>query len=409
MAEKIVMLALSPTMETGTIVKWIKNEGDQIKSGDVLCEVETDKATMDYESTSEGSLLKIVTPSGSKVKVGETVAIVGSQGENIDSLLSVSGNGHKRLEKKLSAPLSQEPHNKKSFEMDKITSQRVKASPLAKELARQKGVDLQGISGSGPQGRIIKEDVENVTPGERQAFEKPPIFHPPVGSGSVERVPISEKRKIIAQRLSESMFTAPHYYVTLNIGVDTVLRARDSFNARSQNKVSLNAYLIKFVAEALKKNPVLNSSWDKDSIVYRKSIDISLAVAQKDGLITPVVRNCADKGILEIDSELKILVERAKTGKLQFEEYSNSTFTISNLGSYGVRSFTAIINPPEAAILAVGEIFKEPYFDEKGEIVPRNSMLMTLSCDHRLVDGAVAAEFAKDLKNIIENPISILY
>jgi pyruvate dehydrogenase E2 component (dihydrolipoamide acetyltransferase) len=205
------------------------------------------------------------------------------------------------------------------------------------------------------------------------------------------------------------MYTAPHYYMTINISVDSILNARNSLNARSESKISLNAYLIKFVAEALKKNPVLNSSWDNDAIVYHKSIDIALAVAQKDGLITPVVRDCARKGIIEIDNELKNLVERARTGKLQYEEYSNSTFTISNLGSYGVRSFTAIINPPEAAILAVGEIFKEPHFDEKGVFTPRNSIIMTLSCDHRLVDGAVAAEFAKDLKNLIENPITILY
>lgn len=408
MAEKIVMLALSPTMDTGTIVKWIKSEGDHINSGDVLCEVETDKATMDYESTTDGILLKIVAQTGSKVKVGETIAVAGASGENIEHILSVSGNGHKKSEKEPAVASPQEKYTRQP-EVGKGPSQRVKASPLAKELARQKNIDLHVVSGSGPQGRIIKEDVDKITAQEKLGVQGPQVWNVPAGEQLEERIPISDKRKIIAQRLSESMFTAPHYYMTLNINVDTILNSRNTVNARSENKISLNAYLIKFVAEALKKNPVVNSSWDNDSIVYHKSIDIGLAVAQKDGLITPVVRNCAQKGIVEIDSELKTLVDRARTGKLQYEEYSNATFTISNLGSFGVRSFTAIINPPGAAILAVGEIFKELSLDEKGAVAPRNCILMTLSCDHRLIDGAVAAEFAKDLKNLIENPITILY
>jgi pyruvate dehydrogenase E2 component (dihydrolipoamide acetyltransferase) len=409
MAEKIVMLALSPTMEKGTIVKWIKKEGDHINNGVVLCEVETDKATMDYESTTDGSLLKIVALAGSQVKVGETIAVAGALGENIEHLLSISGNGQKKSANGQSPAAPQERHTTQLPELGKGLSQRVKASPLAKEFARQKGIDLQTVSGSGPQGRIIKEDIERITAQEKYPVERAPVPGVSAGSQVGERVPVSDKRKIIAQRLSESMFTAPHYYMSINVCVDTVLSARNSINARSENKISLNAYLIKFTAEALKKNPVVNSSWDNDAIVYNKSIDIGLAVAQKDGLITPVVRNCAQKGIVEIDKELKIMVEKARTGKLQYEEYSNASFTISNLGSFGVRSFTAIINPPGAAIMAVGEIFKEPYFDEKGMIAPRNCIVMTLSCDHRLIDGAVAAEFAKDLKNLIENPITILY
>lgn len=409
MAEKIVMLALSPTMETGTIVKWIKNEGDHINSGDVLCEVETDKATMDYESTTDGSLLKIVAQTGSKVRVGETIAVAGALGENIDQLLSISGNGLKRVQKEPSVVSPEEKYITQQPEVGKGPTQRVKASPLAKELAQRKGIDLQKVSGSGPQGRIIKDDIEKIPTQEKYTVKQAPTPGAPAAVQVEERVPISDKRKIIAKRLSGSMFTAPHYYMTIHVSVDTLLNSRNSLNARSENKVSLNAYLIKFVAEALKKNPVVNSSWDNDEIVYHKSIDIALAVAQKDGLITPVVRDCARKGIVEIDNDLKTLVDRARTGKLQYEEYSNSTFTISNLGSSGVRSFTAIINPPEAAILAVGEIFKELHFDEKGEFSPENCIVMTLSCDHRLVDGAVAAKFAKDLKNLIENPITILY
>lgn len=406
MAEKIVMLALSPTMETGTIVKWLKKEGDHINSGDVLCEVETDKATMDYESTFDGDLLKIVADSGSQVKVGDLIAISGKQGEPVEPLLA-SEDGHKG-NGRVSPSEAKAPEKTEHPEPQEEPRQKVKASPLAKEIARQKGIDLRTIKGSGPQGRIIKEDLEKVSP-EPHRVEKPsPTVKPELRSAE-ERIVISDKRKVIAKRLSESMFTAPHYYVTVKVNADTFLQARSTLNSRTSTKVSVNAFLVKFVAEALKRHPVVNSSWSGDSIIFHKSIDIALAVAQKDGLITPVVKNCQEKGILTIDKELKDLVERAREGKLQYEEYTGSTFTISNLGSYGVRNFTAIINPPESAILAVGEVYEELFRNNEKEIETGKFMDITLSCDHRVIDGAVAAEFAKDLKNIIEDPITVLY
>jgi pyruvate dehydrogenase E2 component (dihydrolipoamide acetyltransferase) len=225
----------------------------------------------------------------------------------------------------------------------------------------------------------------------------------------VEKIPVSEKRRIIAKRLSQSVVTAPHYYVTVSVIMDLILQSRIRLNGNRSDKVSLNAFIIRLVAEAIKKNPTINSSWDNEVILRFSSIDIGLAVAQKDGLITPVVRNCENKGIIEIDRELRDLVKRGREGKLVPEEYTKGTFTISNLGSYGIRQFTAIINPPESAILALGEIFREQVVQENGNVSIQNTMLMTISCDHRVIDGAVAAEFARDLKNIIENPVSVLF
>ncbi len=407
MAEKIVMLALSPTMEKGTIIKWLKKEGDHISNGDVLCEVETDKATMDYESNWDGDLLKIVADSGSKVEVGDLIAIIGKAGENIESLL-LSGGVHKGVEKK-QPPVSELRVSEEAKETNISAKERIRASPLAKEIARQKGIDLHTVIGSGPQGRIVKQDVEKIGVKGGPQIEKITPYQKRITISQEQEIAISEKRKVIAKRLSESIFTAPHYYLTIVTTVENLLSARKNLNMQTDLKISFNAFIIKFVAEALKRHPVVNSSWKGNTIVYHKSIDIGIAVAQSDGLITPVVRNCAEKGIMTIDSELKGLIEKAQQGKLQYDEYNNAYFTISNLGSYGVRNFTAIINPPGSAILAVGEVYREPYEDEKGIIKFRNCIEMTLSCDHRVIDGAVAAAFGKDLKNIIENPISILY
>lgn len=404
MAEKIVMLALSPTMETGTIVKWLKKEGDKISSGDILCEVETDKATMDYESTVEGMLLKITCSEGSKVKVGEMIGIAGETGEDISALLEQAQPAAvgSKTQKKVTAkePETQQMQNIAPPIFQENIPETIKASPLAREMARQRGIDLQSIKGSGPGGRIIKEDIELAAQKKPvQKLEKP--FE--------QKIPISDKRRIIAQRMSQSMFSAPHFYITISVQMDHLIESRNALNRSTKSKISFNAFLIKLVAESLHRNPVINSSWDQDGILRHGSVDIGLAVAQKEGLITPVVRDCAHKGILAIDSELNDLVQRARIGKLSVQEYTGGTFTISNLGSYGIRQFTAIINPPESAILAVGEIFQEQHFNESGDCDIHKMMLMTLSCDHRVIDGAVAAEFGRDLKNIIENPITVLY
>ncbi len=412
MAETIVMLALSPTMETGTIVSWHKKEGERIKSGDVLCEVETDKATMDYESSNDGVLLKIVTPEGSQVKVGDPIGIVGEKGEEISSLLK---QVQKRSPEALAAKPSVKATSEKPAVKEKVPPGEeappvrepdiiVRASPLAREIARQKRIDLRSVSGSGPRGRIVKEDVEKAAVSEvpSAAAEIPE-------SRKEESVPVSQKREVIARRLSESKFSAPHYYLTISVCVDRIIEARKELNQGAKSKVSFNAFLIKLAAEALKRNPVVNSSWAQKEIIRHGSQDIGIAVALDDGLITPIVRDCGSKGIVAIDAELRELVERARSGRLTPQEYTGATFTISNLGSRGVRQFTAIINPPGSSILAAGEIFSEPVITGTTITGTRSMMLLTLSNDHRVIDGAVAAQFAADLKKMMESPITVLY
>lgn len=418
MAEKIVMLALSPTMELGTIAKWVKKEGDEIRSGDVLCEVETDKATMDYESVNEGMLLKIVAGEGSRVKVGETIAVAGAPGEDFSGLIQETVKKPSEAEKK-EALKQREKESPVRAKEEKAPEEKgvpsgaepvggrlpegVKASPLARETAKKQGIDIRSVEGSGPGGRIVKEDVEEYI---RHRVEARVAAAP----GIVEEViPLTERRRVIAQRLSESKFSSPHFYLTVVVKVDTLLDARKRLNSHREKGVSLNSFLIKFVSEALKRHPLINASWQGDSIKRFGTADIGLAVALKEGLVTPVVRDCSSKGILQIDGELRTLVKKARDGKLSMEEYTNATFTISNLGAWGVRQFTAIINPPASAILAVGEVFREPVVDQDGNIGVQSSMNLTLSCDHRVIDGAAAAEFARDLKGMFENPMSVLY
>ncbi|MFP4015217.1 MAG: dihydrolipoamide acetyltransferase family protein [Chitinispirillaceae bacterium] len=419
MAEKIVMLALSPTMELGTIARWVKKEGDEFRSGDVLCEVETDKATMDYESVNEGTLLKIVAGEGSRVKVGDTIAIAGAPGEDFSGLVQEPVKKPSEAEKKEAlkerekeSPVrgkeEKAPEGKKEPSGAEPARGRppegVKASPLARETAKREGIDIRSVEGSGPGGRIIREDVEEYV--RHRAEAGPAAAVPGIRE---EIVPLTERRRVIAQRLSESKYSSPHFYLTVVVKADTLLVARKELNSHREKSVSLNSFMIKFVSEALKRHPQINASWQEDSIKRFGTVDIGLAVALKEGLVTPVVRNCSTKGILQIDGELRALVQKARDGKLSMEEYTNATFTISNLGAWGVRQFTAIINPPASAILAVGEVFREPVVDESGNIDVQSSMNLTLSCDHRVIDGATAAEFARDLKGMFENPMSVLY
>jgi pyruvate dehydrogenase E2 component (dihydrolipoamide acetyltransferase) len=398
MAEKILMTALSPTMETGTIVKWLKKEGDSVQSGDLLCEVETDKATMDYESTNDGTLLKIIADEGSEVKVGEIIAITGNRDEDISELIKP------QEETVYTPPQEAAPEQEVVEKKTKKTapSSRIKASPLAREIARQENIDLSLIKGSGPEGRIVKSDIEKFTQKKRESIGKPE-------PQKETKTFVNQKQQVIAQRLSGSMFSAPHFYLTVSVNMKTVVDARKRLIKKLNSKISFNAFLIKFVAETIKHYPNFNSTWEDNSIIRHGSIDIGLATAQEDGLITPVVRDCESKGIIAINEELQDLIPRARESKLLPEEYSDATFTISNLGSFGVRQFTAIINPPGSAILAVGEILKEKFIDEQNSIDERQTCLMTLSCDHRVIYGAEAADFANHLRNLIENPVSALY
>jgi len=412
MPEKILMMALSPTMETGTLVRWRKKEGDTVASGDVLCEVETDKATMDYESASEGTLLKIVVQAGGQAKVGDTIGILGKPGEDFSSLLAdarpaaakapVAAQAAGAAPAVVSAPAAARPAAAPA-----MASGRIKSSPLARRIASQKGIDLRAVRGSGPDGRIVKRDLDGAPAAGAASRPAPalPAYTPGPGD---EVLPLSNMRKVIARRLSESMFSAPHYYLTVAISMDELLATRARLNEGRDKKASMNAFLTAIAARALLHHPKVNSTWNGDSIIRHSTADIGLAVAQPDGLITPVVRDCGKKGILTIDAELADLVERARTGKLQPSEYEGATFTISSLGSSGIDEFTAVINPPGSAILAVGAIRKEPVVGKNDVIEIRQRMRVTLSCDHRVIDGAVGAAFLRELADMLENPMLAL-
>jgi pyruvate dehydrogenase E2 component (dihydrolipoamide acetyltransferase) len=288
----------------------------------------------------------------------------------------------------------------------------LKSSPLARTIASQAGLDLRSVKGTGPGGRIVKRDVEAAMAGDTpsvpaSASAAPPL--PAVAPGVDADIPVSQKRRIIAQRLAESKYSAPHYYLKIRALVDELIDARNALNARMPAKVSMNAFFIKFVAEALKRHPLVNAAWQGDTIKTFGSIDIGLAVALPDGLITPIVRNCGGKGIVAIDAELKALVEKAKSGKLQPEEFAGATFTVSNLGSYGIEEFTAIINPPGSAILAIGAMQREVLVDDEDELEAVTTVRLTLSCDHRVIDGAVGAAFLRTLQEILEQPAAALY
>lgn len=387
MAEKIPMLALSPTMEKGKIAKWKVKEGELIKEGTVLCDVETDKTTMEYESMNEGVLLKIITGNGEKASVGDIIAICGEKGENIDSILKeINKNNEKNETEKII---------KKDLSVNIITenkTDRIKISPLARKIANEKGIRTDKIKGSGPGGRIIKSDVEN--------YRGNNIYEEKYEDKKIE---ISEKRKVIAERLSKSKYTSPHFYLTVSVDMTNILNTR---NDSKEEKININAFIIKLVSKAIEKYTLINSTWENNFITVHGSVDISLAVAQKDGLITPVVRNTQKLGIKEINEKLKYLIEKARNNSLDPEEYSDSTFTVSNLGSYGIEEFTAIINPPGSAILAVGKTIKTAVVNEAtDEITIKPMMKITLSCDHRVIDGAYGAEFLNYLKKIMENPI----
>jgi len=433
-AEKILMIALSPTMEEGSIIRWNRAEGEQVESGDLLCEVETDKAAMEYESPASGTLLKILVPEGGSARVADPIAVVGKEGEDISKLLeeveaeggpgaggegaAVAGAAARRArEAPVGAPSPDSVAGLSAPEPQRAPGRMIRSSPLARSLAAQRGIDLGRVRGTGPGGRVVKRDIEGLAAEAPAATRMDTPAAPPPAD---QVIPVTGKRKVIAQRLSESKFEAPHYYLKLSIVMDGIMEARKRLNARRERKVSLNAFIVKLAADALKRHPEVNASWMGETIKRFGSIDIGLAVAVPDGLMTPVVRNCGAKGILQIDEELSGLVDKTLAGRLAPEEYSGATFTLTNLGSFGIEEFTAIINPPGSAILALGKIEKQLRVadgvvpqagDEswKDHIVLKSMMRVSLSCDHRVVDGAVGAAFLNDLKGIMEDPIRSLY
>ncbi len=414
MAEIIRMPRLSDTMEEGNIVSWLKKVGDPVKSGDILAEVETDKATMELESYFDGFLLHIGIPSG-PVAVDGLIAIIGKKDEDIKGILSSEGTNSKspaiQVEnKKEDQPKLQEqtPIIVES-QSQPIESGRIKASPLAKTIASEMGISIDRISGSGDNGRIVKKDVEAFASQKTNTTSIQNTVVPQSTSTTFVYgdVPVSQMRKIIAKRLGESKFTAPHFYLTVEINMDNAINARTAINAGGQYKISFNDMVIKGCAASLRQHPTINSSWMGDRITYHRDIHIGVAVAVEDGLLVPVIQHADTKNLSHINQEVKDLAGKAKSKKLQPQEMSGNTFTISNLGMFDIEEFTAIINPPDACILAVGSIIKKPIV-KNDQIVVGNMMKVTLSCDHRVVDGASGAQFLQTLKNMLENPVMML-
>ena len=413
MAEVIRMPKLSDTMTEGVVAEWHKKVGDEVSSGELLAEIESDKATMEFESFFDGVLLHIGVAKGKAAVVDSILAIIGEKGEDISALLkedSAPKVEDKIEEKKAEEPIRQEKEEEKpqpkvaaaatkqATVFQSTSNGRVIASPLAKRLADEKGIDISRVSGSGDGGRVVKRDVESFSgfgPSSVNTVE------------SYRDVEVSQMRKTIARRLAESKFSAPHFYLTMKIDMDAMIDARDSINSVSKSKISFNDLVIKAVAIGLKEHPQVNAAWMGDYIRYNDHVHVGVAVAVPDGLLVPVVRFADTKRLTEISNEVKDFVLRANDKKLQPQDWQGNTFTVSNLGMFGIDEFTAIINTPDSCILAVGGIEEVPVV-KNGQIVPGNVMKVTLSCDHRVVDGASGAKFLKTFKKLMENPVLLL-
>lgn len=410
MAEVIRMPRLSDTMAEGIIVSWNKKVGDKIKPGDVLADVETDKATMELESYNEGTLLYIGVEAGKAVKVDGILAVVGKEGEAFESLLTETSAPEATV---VPAPaetpnqIAAAPVANTSASVIEFSDERVKASPLAKKIAADKGIDITKLSGSGDGGRVIKKDIEQYNPAVAKSDAAPVFNFVPSTEEGFTDIPLTQMRKTIARRLGESKFSAPHFYLTMEINMDNAMAARTAINEVSPIKVSFNDMIIKAAAMALRQHPDANSSWMNDFIRRNHHIHIGSAVAMPDGLIVPVIKFADQKSLSQIATEAKSLYAKAKDKKLQPAEFSGNTFTISNLGMMDIEEFTAIINPPDSCILAVGRI-KEVVVKKGDGFGVTNVMKLTLSCDHRSVDGAVGASFLQTLKKFIENPVTML-
>lgn len=418
MAEIIRMPRMSDTMEEGNIIGWLKKVGDKVEPGETLAEVETDKATMELDAYVEGTLLHIAVPEGT-VAIDGIIGVIGQPGEDWQSALN---GGQPAASKKEEAKTNIVVEETKEQQINTPFStrelqdgQRIKASPLAKSIAKESGINLGQIQGSGEGGRIIKKDILGIqTPDVNmpvskvvQAPAQPIISMANAGEAAYEEKSVSQMRKTIARRLSESKFTAPHFYLSVEVDMERAMEVREQLNQQSEIRISYNDLVIRSVASALKKHPVINASWLGDRIRYNHEVHIGVAVAVEDGLLVPVIRHADRKTLSQINGEVKMLAGKAKDKKLQPDEMQGNTFTISNLGMFGIDEFTAIINPPDACILAVGGIIQKPVV-KNDQIVVGNTMKVTLSCDHRVVDGASGAQFLQTLKAILEEPLLLL-
>ena len=418
MAEVIRMPRMSDTMEEGVIVSWLKKEGEPVKTGDLLAEIETDKATMDFESLWEGTLLHIGAKEGEAIPIDGIIAVIGKKGEDFKAALAEAGNAAPETSAPADNTSSAEPavsaasapnapaKTAAPASTSDSDADRLKASPLAKAMAKESGIDIASIKGTGDQGRIVRRDVEAAI--ETGGSEAPAVSVAPVfGQESYEEVNISQMRKTIARRLAESKFSAPHFYLTIEISMGRASDARQRILEMSGEKVSFNDMVVKACAMALRKHPAVNSSWMGDKIRRNHHIHVGVAVAVSEGLLVPVIRHTDLKSMTQINAEVKVLAAKAKDKKLQPDEMQGNTFTISNLGMFGIEEFTAIINPPDACILAIGAIIEKPII-QNGQVVAGKMMKVTLSCDHRVVDGATGAQFLQTVKQYLEEPMMML-
>lgn len=425
MAEVVYMPKLSDTMTEGVVASWNKNVGDSVKSGEVLAEIETDKATMEFESFYDGVLLHIGVQTGQTAPVNSILAIIGKAGEDISDALANAAQGSPgssavatktqasgeeeiaAAPKETSAPIIPEVKTVPTVSAPVISnSDRVLASPLAKKLAAERGISIESVAGTGENGRIVKRDIDHYVPYTPAASS---VFYntAPAGTESFTDEPISQMRKTIARRLAESKFTAPHFYLTLDINMDAAIDIRKGLNSIEGVKVSFNDLVIKAVAMALRMHPAVNSAWMGDFIRRNDHVNIGVAVAVDEGLLVPVVRFADTKGLTQIASEVRDYAQKAKEKKLQPSDWEGNTFTVSNLGMFGIESFTAIVNPPDSCIMAIGGIKEVPVV-KNGQIVIGNVMKITLSCDHRVVDGALGAAFLQTFKTYMEQPAAML-
>jgi len=407
--EIITMPRLSDTMTEGTVATWLKKVGDIVAEGDILAEIETDKATMEFESFYNGTLLQIGIKVGESALVDSVLAIIGPKGTDVSGLLenykkTEENSSEEKIEKEVAIDASKVDSTSKESVVQPLVSNdggRIFVSPLAKKMAEEKGINLAQVRGSGENGRIVKSDIENYQPTGSgvQAYT-------PVGVESFEEIKNSQMRKTIAKRLGESKFTAPHYYLTIELDMDHAIAARDSINLDPEVKVSFNDMIVKACAMALRKHPQVNSQWTSDSIRIAKHIHIGVAVAVDEGLLVPVLKFADQMTFSQIGANVKDLAGKARNKKISPQEMEGSTFTVSNLGMFGIKEFTSIINAPNSAILSVGAIVEKPVV-KKGTIVIGNTMTITLACDHRTVDGATGAKFLQTLRQYIENPVTM--
>ena len=420
--EVITMPRLSDTMTEGKVAKWHKKVGDTVKEGDILAEIETDKAVQDFESEFNGTLLYVGTEEGGANPVDSVLAIIGPEGTNISGIISGGGKKDSTPKTEISEQKSSNTEAPKADQNENIavsasSSERVAISPLAKKMAEDKGIDVNILKGSGENGRIVKKDIEGFTPALNESVTNEPksssvaATPAPVAMNLVQgqdsETPNSQVRNIIAKRLSESKFTAPHYYLIVEINMDKAIEARKEINSLPDTKISFNDMVIKATAMALRKHPQVNSTWNADKIIHHGNINVGVAVAIPDGLVVPVLKNADQMNYNQISAGVKDMAGRAKSKGLKANEMEGSTFSVSNLGMFGIETFTSIINQPNSAILSVGAIIEKPIVKD-GQIVVGNTMKLSLACDHRVVDGATGAQFLQTLRTYLEQPLSLL-